>query len=275
MQNSECSINFFEAKPFVLKGFLLFVMLFFISPKAFAQKDSLVKDSLVYHKVLLVQFDTLMYLSDAEQDIMQQSEKKLEDYRLYLRKSLDNKIAGEVGAVIPCYSLLGDKTKQAADATGELYGSSSYQYDEPMKIKHVKSTKPKSSSGNSKENQDSKTALQYITVQGNSKYMNAVIQNKNLFEKLSKEYGTDLFLLINQFEIKTNYNSCLDIERHIYKREVIVSYSMYDARGKQVDGNLAHAYFPSNTNRDRDIAEQTFPLIAEAIANHVRAVAVK
>ncbi len=275
MQNSECRINF-KVKPYsFLKRLLVFAMLIFLSLISFAQKDSLVKDSLVYHKVLLVQFDTLMYLSDAESDIMQQSEKKVDDYRTYLRKSLDNKIAGEVATVIPCYSLLNDKTQQAAIATGELYGSSSYQYDEPMKLKHVKPSKPKASADNSKKNKDSKVAPQYITVQGDAKYMNAVIENKNVFEKLNKQYGADLFLLINQFEIKTNYNSCIDIERQVYKREVIVSYSMYDAKGKQVDGNMAHAYFPSNSNRDRDISERTFPLIAESIANHVRSLSIK
>ena len=257
--------------------YLIFVFLILISAtrKTFAQKDSLAKDTLNYHKVLLVQFDTLMYLSDAEQDIMQQSEKKMDDYRAYLRKSLDNKISGEVETIIPCHSLLNDKTQQAISSTLELYGKSSYRYDEPMKLKHVKSAKPLSSDKNPRQTADSKISPQYITVQGDAKYMNAVVQDKSVFENLNKQYKTDLFLLINQFEIKTNYNSCIDIERHVYKREVIVSYSMYDVKGKQLDGNLAHAYFPSNTNRDRDIAEQTFPLIAESIANHVRALSIK
>ena len=248
-----------------------FFLLNCFAQQAFAQNDSISKDSLLYHKVLLVQFDTMMYLSDAEHDIMEQSEKSLDAYRTYLRKSLDNKIAGEVEALLPCYSLLNDKSKQDAQTTGEIYGQCNYRYDDPMKLKHTKSPKLKPSKNNSKENEDSKVAPQYITVQGDAKYMNAGIENKILFEKLNKQYGADLFLFINQFEIKTNFNNCIDIARHVYKRELIISYSIYNKEGKQVDGNLAHAYFPSNSNRDSDIAERTFPSIATSIASHIQA----
>ncbi len=239
------------------------------------QRDSLVKDSLVYHKVLLVEFDTMMYLSDAEQEIIEQSQKKPEAFHTYLRKSLDNKIAGEVEAIIPCYSMLNDKSEQASEFTAEIYGRSSYRYDELMKLKHVKSTKPKTATGKSKANEDFAIADQYVTVQGDANYMNAAIENKNLFERLNNQYGADLFLFINQLEIKTNYNNCIDIERHVYKRELIISYSVYDAKGKQVDGNLAHAFFPSDSNRDSDIAERTFPAIAQSIAAHIKALAIK
>lgn len=266
-----CSMTLPGTKQFIL----LFFILHLSTIKSFAQTDSLFKDSLIYHKVLLVQFEPMMYLSDAEQDIVQKSEKKFEEHRMYLRKSLDHKIAAEVEQVIPCYSLLNDKSENAAQLSGAIYSGSSYRYAEPMKLKHAKSSKPKSFPVNSKENNDSKVAPQYLTTQGDAKYMNAVIENKDLFEKLNKEYGTDLFLFINQFEIKTNYNTCIDIERHVYKREVIVSYSMYDAKGKQVDGNLAHSFFPSDSNRDSDIAERVFPQIAASIANHVKALALK
>ncbi len=254
---------------------LLLVILFFvfINQRTFAQKDALAKDSLVYHKLLLVPFDPMMYLSDAEQDILEQSEKKAEDYRNYMRKSLDNKIAAEVEQIIPCYSLLGARTEAALESTGEIYGQCNFDYAEPMKLKQTKSIKQNTSSGNSKKTLDSKVAPQYITVQGDAKYMNATIKNKELFEKLNKQYGADLFLLINQFEIKTNYNNCIDISRHVYKREVIVSYSIYNSKGVQVDGNLAHTYFPSDTSRDSDIAERTFPQIAEIIASHVKVLA--
>jgi len=266
----------FDFAPTFKNYLLLFFLVFNLQSQPLnAQSKTAAKDSLLYNKVLLVQFDTTMYLSDAEQEIMQQSAKQPEVYRTYLRKSLNNKIAAEVETIIPCYSLLDDESKQATLATAEIYGESSYAYAEPMKIKHIKNVKPLSTSSKTKANEDSKIAPQYTSVQGDAKYMNAAIQNKNVFEKLSNQYGVDLFLLINQFEIKTNYNNCIDIARQVYKREIIISYSIYNAEGKQLDGNNAQAFIASDNNRASDIAERTFPAIAESIASHIKALALK
>ena len=256
---------------------LAFILLGLFSPKAVAQIDSLITDSLVYHKLLMIPYDSdQMYLSDAEQDIIRQSDKKPSAYRDYLRKALDYKIAAEVEQIIKCHTLLNDKSDQGIKATAEVYNNSSYRYDEPMKLKHVKLSKIKLRKVKDIPNlNDSRIAANNETIQGDQRYMNAVIEKKEIFENMQQQFGADLFLLINQFEIKTNYNNCIDIERHIYKREVIVSFSIYNSSGKQVDGNIAHAFFPSDSNRPSDIAERTFPQIATTITEHIKALAIK
>ena len=103
--------------------------------------------------------------------------------------------------------------------------------------------------------------LTYEEFSMDKKTFNAVVRSLTIIGEAANKLSP---------EIKTNYNNCIDIARHVYKRELIISYSVYDAKGKQVDGNLAHAYFPSDSNRASDIAERTFPVIASSIAEHIK-----
>ena len=52
---------------------LIFIFFIFFTQNIFAQQDSLANDPLVDHKVVLLPFDTIMYLSDAEQYILHQT----------------------------------------------------------------------------------------------------------------------------------------------------------------------------------------------------------
>jgi len=90
-----------------------------------------------------------------------------------------------------------------------------------------------------------------------------------LLRMLSEKYGTDLFVFLNQFEIKTNYNDCLDLALKIYRRQFKVHYSIYDGNGKQLYGDVAVVDFPSNTNDTSEIIKENFQKIADAIVQHV------
>ena len=88
-----------------------------------------------------------------------------------------------------------------------------------------------------KDNYDSKIATGYIPVEDNALYMHAVIPNaKSLFKELNEQYNADIFVFITQMEIKTNYKTCLDIANKIYRREVMLHFSVYD-----INGNLLAA----------------------------------
>ena len=102
--------------------------------------------------------------------------------------------------------------------------------------------------------------------------MQAAVKDTTFFRKMTLQYGSDHVISINQLEIKTNYNTCIDIANKIYRREVIVHYSIFDKQGREVSGNFAYSFFPSDSNRDTAIAERCFPEISTAIAAHLRAV---
>jgi hypothetical protein len=259
--------------------YFIFYLFFFLSYFSFSQadkKDSTdsSKDSLLYHKVMLIPYDPLFYLSDAERDIIEQTHKEARLIRETFRRTIDVKIKDAVEKRLPCISLLfdADSIPSLKDALSLIYARTGYQYDQPMPIpfqpeKTDSSLKKIKKNPADKESYDSKIASKYITVKGIDRYMNAVISKPSLLNDLYNQFGTDVFIFVNQFEIKTNYKSCLDIANEIYKRELMVHFSVYDKNGKQLAGAYAMTFFPSDSNNAYDIMKNCFPDIGRFVAN--------
>jgi hypothetical protein len=75
---------------------------------------------------------------------------------------------------------------------------------------------------------------------------------------------------INQFEFKTNYSSCIDLSRKLYRRELIIHYSVWDSNAKLIAGNFLVVYFPSDINKPQEIAEKTFKSISETFLTQLK-----
>lgn len=241
----------------------LFILL--SSTALFGQVDSTTKVS-----ILLIPYSPEYYLSDAEQEIIEASGISQLELHEVFRKSLDLKLLAELETLGPCRSMLADTSRSGKMKLGRFYYSTGYSYQEPVGKRVAKEVDaPKNKRKGSATNQH--TAPQSLTTRGDAKYMRATPQDSVLLKQLRSSTAAQYMVSINQFEIKTNYNNCIDIANKVYRREVIVHYSVFDATGKEVLGNYAVSFFPSNTNRNTDIAERCFPEIAREIAANVKA----
>ena len=164
----------------------LFILLLFIPVILFAQKKEELqieksKDSTIQHKVMLIPFDPKYYLSDAENEIAEQTKKEPPQIRARFRSSMDLFIERSIKHTkTPCISLLQDTSSAAKITLQKIYAQTGYQYEKtiPVNAEKVKSVSTKKSSD--KELKDSKTAPQYISEPHNEKYMNVVLHQKNL-----------------------------------------------------------------------------------------------
>jgi hypothetical protein len=244
----------------------------------FAQKEELKiendrVDSVILHKVMLIPYDPLFYLSDAEQEIIQETKKEPSLIRASFRKAIDLDIKNSVQRRMKCLSILndGDSIPSLNDALISIYSKTGYRYDKPMPLtfhpENADSVKKDKKNMLQKNAHDSRIATQYLTANGDAQYMNAVISKPGVLTDLYNQYGTDIFIFINQLEIKTNYKSCLDIANKIYRREVMVHFSIFDKNGKQLAGTYSMSFFPSDSNNAYDIMKNCFPDIAYFVAN--------
>ncbi len=80
---------------------------------------------------------------------------------------------------------------------------------------------------------------------------------------------TILFFL-NELDIKTHFEDCLDLALKIYQRELKVHYSIFDRSGKQVYGDVAVVKFPSNSNDVDEIIKSNFPGLSDHIIESVK-----
>lgn len=228
-------------------------------------------DSSIVHRIMIIPYDPQFYLSDADHDIMEATRKEPQKVRESFRKTVDLYVQHAIGSFRPCISLLND-----ADSLPELkealmlaYSKTGYRYEKAMPLpvqKERVDSVNKAMKKLSKENTDSRTAHNYHVPPPDAKYMNAVISKPEILQELFAGYGTDIFVFLNQFEIKTNYKNCLDIANKVYQREMMIHFSVYDHMGKQLAGSYAMSTFPSDSNNASEIMKTCFPEIARLIA---------
>lgn len=239
-----------------MRKIILLVLLVLVVAITYAQDSASTK-------ILLVPFNPDMYLSDIEQDIIQNTKMTPNEYRAYFRNALDLKIQGELKSYRPTVSLLGDQQNSDKKELSDFYAQAGYSYLEPVGKGLAKSMDNKKRLFEKKSAEDK--APLYITTRGDDKFMNAAISDKNFYNELLADNSCNFLVSINQFEFKTNYSSCIDISRKLYKRELIVHYSIWDADAKLIGGNFLVVYFPSDINKPQEIADKTFKSIAEGL----------
>lgn len=228
-------------------------------------------DSSLIHHIMIIPYDPQFYLSDADHDIMEATKKEPGIVRESFRKTVDLYIQHAIGSFRPCISLLNDADSmpELKEALMMVYSKTGYRYEKAMPLpvqKERVDSVNKALKKMSKENADSRTAHNYHVLPPDAKYMNAVISKPEILQELFSAYGTDIFVFLNQFEIKTNYKNCLDIANKIYQRELLIHFSVYDYTGKQIAGSYAMSTFPSDSNHASDIMKNCFPEIARLIA---------
>lgn len=251
-----------EKKRLMFKKFLslLFSICLFLS--AYAQRDSsgqkILPDTL-YKKILLVPYNPIMHLSDADRDISEYNQENVKMIRTEFRNGLSKTVAERLAKNYQVVSLLANESTETAKELEIIDGSLNYEMDTVFPVSHPADTLQKHKSLFSKNRSSKLKEIHDL------KYMNVKLSHPELLSVLSDKYGTDLFVFLNQFEIKTNYDDCLDLAMKIYRRQLKVHYSIFNVDGKQLYGDVVVVDFPSNTNDTREIMKGNFQKIAEYI----------
>jgi hypothetical protein len=206
------------------------------------------------HKVVIIPFEPKMYLSEVDKKIGESTKMNFNQVRSLFRNGLDKKINEAIARQYSVFSLLADSAKTAKEIT-QLYSAISYSYM-PIPGQTVKENGKKSPVKNG-----------HLETEGSGvrKFMNTQLSNNQVLTSLSKKYNADVFLFINELDIKNDPDS-YDAVKDVYEREVCVHYTAFDINGKQLCGSMATIRFPSSINDPSKIIATQFALIAKNIA---------
>lgn len=258
---------------------LLFCCSFIVVNGQSANSGALLGQDSNAHKVMIIPFDQYNYFSDADPELAEKNEKPVTDISRLFRYGLNYNISARVISTNDAYNILTDTTVQSGTDLKMIYASITYRFEHPMNVVKGdsvgKTVAQPDLFGNGvveEEKKEKNNTFKKKTEEEdeqNTKYLNAVITHPEIFGTLQQKYGTDLFLFINQFELVTNYNHCLDRTANYFERKVVVHYSIYDANAKQLQGGVHTVTFSSGeTNVDKIIATQ-FPLIADYMSTAI------
>lgn len=235
-------------------------------------------------QILVVPFDPYLYFSDADDEIAAKSNMQRTKVREVFRRRLNTLL------IAPGYEtihLLGGKNNDSLTDLNKIYSSVSYNYQatltNPNSIESQTAQSSAATSTNTKKsggwiknsvgtitgNGNNDVPTQYSTPADNGKYFGVAVRNPDFFKYFNEKYSIDYYIFINQFEVKTNYQNCLDRAALNYERTFIVHYSIFDANGKQIAGDKFKVHYNSNNCYVYQIVSDNVPKMAQKILNQL------
>lgn len=230
--------------------------------------------------IMIIPFDPDMYFSDSDQELARYNQVSIPEVRAMFRYGLNTNLNAHILAAYETRPLLSDTIEDALDDLNAIYRSLRYRKEKPMGSMFAQQEKEEDIALVQEErrgglgrilnrnngDRDAQRANRYEEREReNRRYMNVVVNNTEMFRYLSGKYGTDLFLFVNQFELATNYEKCLDRATNNFERTVKVHYSLFDRNGEQIAGDVVKVNFGSNTNDIMKIMRTQFPPISQKL----------
>ncbi|TPE44649.1 LysM peptidoglycan-binding domain-containing protein [Pontibacter mangrovi] len=221
-------------------------------------------------RVLVVPFDPHLYFSDADYEIARQSRIPRQNVRYVFRGRLNAMLAPEGYETV---HLLGGVYRDSVSELSRLYKSLHYAYADNKQSRYNHQPAAKEEKGNVLswvKEQKGKLGLQgqpavLPVAQDPDKHFGVTVKDPEFFSYFNNQYGIDYYVFINQFEVKTIYEHCLDRAAQNYQRDFTVHYSIYDSKGQLVSGNRVKVPFESNINDVNRIVRDSMPAMAERV----------
>lgn len=210
------------------------------------------------HRVLIVPYQEAMQLSDADADIANGSELDPGEMRKKFRIGLLKAIKASTAEINDTRLLESDFVAEDVDQD-RLYKA--IYYTEDTSYLKTKLLPPDSVIAASTRPLSKKGAKQPEP----PRYMNVGFHDQLLLRDLGRNFGVDRIVMLNEIDIVTHSEDCLDLALQIYRRELKVHFSVFTPSGKQVYGGVAHADFPSNSNDVQQILQRVAPSIADQV----------
>ncbi|MEY3451796.1 MAG: peptidoglycan-binding protein with multiple lysin domain [Bacteroidota bacterium] len=237
-------------------------------------------------RILVIPFDPHLYWSDADMEIAKGSNTDMNKVRQAFRKRLNALLNPEGFETI---HLLGGKMKDSLTDLNKVYSSVTYDYKDVMYT--AANPKPDPAQPNKKgdlkdgfnKSLDKVTnvfskkeeEVQQQPVQKNSsravhaknpaKYFSVQIKDPDFWNYFNNKYKIDYYIFINQFEVETNFEHCLDRARQNYERNFVTHFSIYEKSGKQIAGHRIILHYNSNSNNLSQILKDNLETVANRI----------
>lgn len=216
------------------KLLLLLLTLFNVGVFVYAQNDSSKNTS----RVIIIPYQSMMYFSDADQDIAHFSKSDERTTRNQMRNDVDANVYHQLLAQFDAISLMRATSLNGEEDLTRIYGATRYTvYSKQMKQEYSKEkgVEEKSSVKKFMDQFSRKQKDQTFWV-SDSAVMLGMIGDPDIFKTLSQKYNEKYILFITQFEINTSNKNTLEWMKQKYVREFTVHYNLLD-RG----GNLLRA----------------------------------
>lgn len=240
--------------------FILSLLIIILQNNVFSQEGTRTTTSdkkEISGKIMIIPFDPMMYMSEIDQKINQQTKWEFREIREYFRHQMENQLKLKLQSIsAPVVSFYTDSAKTAKDLA-YIYQSTAISFD--------LIDKPTAPTAASKKESGIKNGQLVVEISDDKKFTNIKTKNSEVIPYLNKKYKSEYFVFINELDIKAVPES-YDLATDSYQREVTVHYTIIDKDSKLITAGAATSRFSSKENNPKKIVALTFTPIAGYIA---------
>jgi hypothetical protein len=215
------------------------------------------------HKMMIIPFEPKLYNSEIDYQINKESKLTGKEIKHKFRDGLNEQLFkvfknNKCGVV----DLMEDTTKYKKDMIG-IYSHLSYEY---VKVPDQEHYKPPVKDKGEKQVEKGQIKVETNT---EARFMNAKIDNAKLVPMLYGKYKTDVFVFINQLDIKAAMASTEFAGGGGEYRKIVVHYTIYTYDAKEINSGTAEQEFPADMNDPNKIISKYFSKVAETINTRI------
>ena len=248
--------------------FLIFNFFYFSSfgqNTTINKKDKTERETSSSHKVMLIPFEPKLYLGEIDYNINAETKLTAKEIKHKFRDGLNEQLTNSFKSVkYNVVDLMEDTAKYKKDVEG-IYQYLSYEF---QKIPNQDNYQPPK-----KEKDKKQVEKGQLNVETNSdaRFMNAKVTNSKVTTILYGKYKTDVFVFINQLEIKASGSKQPgEVGEGSANRKIVVHYTVYTYHdAKEINSGIAEQEFESTLNNPKKIIEKYFSKIATTITTRV------
>lgn len=215
------------------------------------------------HKIMLIPFEPRLYMSEIDHALNKETKLSAKQIKNIFRDGINAQLYKSLKSQHTVIDLMDDTVKTKKDL-GDIYQYLSLEY---MRVPDQKNYKPPV-----KEKEESVIKNgQIISETDNSpRFMNAKLKNATLVPYLYGKYKTNIFVFINEIDIKaSNGGGPADAAITDGFRRIVVHYTVYTFDAKEINSGIAETQFPVSLNNPTKIVNTYFAKTAQIITERI------
>lgn len=220
--------------------------------------------------LLLIPFESKMYLSDVDHDLALHNDINSKEIVRRFTKAIDQSILFTFQKRCTVNSFY-DLEEATADANLAFIRDNTKLEYELVAKETKKNGYQKLQSKFKKKQDDSYQRGGIENGQIRSKrdnrerYMKAIVTNNLMLDSIHYIFDNDYFLFITELDLKNLYTQEMQMGRSEYQRELKLHYTIYQKDGEMLSTGISKTTFSSNLNDINKIIKTYFPILAEQI----------
>jgi hypothetical protein len=228
------------------------------------QKAKSEREIAAAHKVMIIPFEPRLYLSEIDQYINAETKLSAKEIKYKFRDGLNEQLYNAFkSSAYNAIDLMSDTTKYKRDMEG-IYQFISYAYQKIPNQENYKAP--------AKEKTHKKIEKGQVVIESDdqNRFMNAKVTNAKLVPLLNGKYKTDIFIFINQLDIKASGSKGpSELGEGNTNRKITVHYTIYSLNAKELNSGVAEQEFDPSMNNVKKIVDKQFSKIAATIVQRL------